>query len=175
MIDDDDDDDATQAPNPPLEIDETEASDEAITETLRFEISSYPADYTVKGLVDKWERKELILPEFQRGYVWKLPKASKLVESFLIGLPVPQIFLYKDRASGKLKVIDGHQRLATLAKFYREQFSDSRIFRLKGVHAPWEGKRYSDLEERDRLQLDDSPLRSIVVQHSPLTTTRAST
>ena len=149
---------------PALAIDETESPEDDETETLRFEIASYPADYTVRGLVDKWRRDELVLPEFQRGYIWNLPKASKLVESFLIGLPVPQIFLYKDRKSGKLKVIDGHQRLVSLARFYSGYFSDKRPFRLQGVHSRWQGKTYADLDEPDRLQLDDSPLRSIVVQ-----------
>jgi hypothetical protein len=151
-------------PVPEFEVDETEGPEDSDVETLRFDIASYPADYTVKVLVQKWQDKQLVIPEFQRAYVWNQPKASKLIESFLIGLPVPQVFLYKDRETQKLLVIDGHQRLKSLAQFYSEQFRDSRIFRLVGVHPRWEGKRYSDLDEPDRLRLDDSPLRSIIVQ-----------
>jgi hypothetical protein len=149
-----------------LEVDQTEVSDDADTDadTLRFDIASYPADYTVKVLVEKWRDEQLVIPEFQRAYVWTLPQASKLIESFLIGLPVPQVFLYKDRETQKLLVVDGHQRLKTLVQFYDQQFGESRVFRLLGVHPRWQGKRYSDLDEPDRLRLDDSPLRSIVVQ-----------
>jgi len=45
--------------------------------------------------------KELKVPDFQRSYVWKLKQASRLIESFLLGLPVPAIFLYEDKADGK--------------------------------------------------------------------------
>lgn len=163
----------TREPIPPaagaddeeLELDETIAPDEEeATETLHFDIASYPADYTVKVLVEKWRDGQLIIPDFQRAYVWTQPQASKLIESFLLGLPVPQVFLYKDRESQKLLVVDGHQRLSTIAQFYNEQFKDLRIFRLAGVHKRWQGKRYSDLDEPDRLRLDDSTLRSIVIQ-----------
>ena len=147
-----------------LEFDDTDTSEEDDAETLHFEIASYPADYTVKVLVEKWRDKQLIIPDFQRAYVWNLPQASKLIESFLLGLPVPQVFLYKDRKSQKLLVVDGHQRLSTISQFYEGQFKDSRIFRLTGVHERWQGKRYTDLDEADRLRLDDSPLRSIVIQ-----------
>jgi Protein of unknown function DUF262 len=156
--------DVEAAAEPELELDETEGLEETEPETLRFEIASYPADYTVEVLVAKWRAGELVIPTFQRAYVWNQPKASKLIESFLIGLPVPQVFLYKDRETGKLLVVDGHQRLSTIARFYDEQFSETRIFRLQGVHARWQGKRYSDLEEQDRRRLDNSPLRSIIVQ-----------
>ena len=147
-----------------LEIDPTELPDEDLPERLEFDISSYPADYTVKVLVEKWRDGQLVIPDFQREYVWTLPQASRLVESFLLGLPVPQVFLYKERASQKLLVVDGQQRLATLARFYDGKFSGNRNFRLTGVHEKWQGKRYQDLDEEDRLRLDDAPLRSIVIQ-----------
>ena len=159
------DDVAVAAPEgPELEVDETDTAEEEAVERLHFDISSYLADYTVKVLVEKWKDKQLVIPDFQRAYVWNMPMASKLIESFLLGLPVPQVFLYKDRSSGKLLVVDGHQRLSTIAQYYSGQFRDRRLFRLTGVHERWQGKRYTDLEEPDRLRLDDSPLRSIVVQ-----------
>lgn len=153
--------DATTADE--LDVEPTDSpADEG--EQVRFEISSYPADYTVGVLVDKWRSGQLVIPEFQREYVWNLPQASRLIESFLLGLPVPQVFLYKERNSPRLLVVDGQQRLSTLAQFYGGVFDEDRAFRLTGVDPRWEGRSYQTLDEDDRLQLDDTPLRSIVIQ-----------
>ena len=133
-------------------------------EPVHFDISSYPADYTVRVLVDKWAKGDLVIPTFQRDYVWKLPQASRLVESFLLGLPVPQVFLYKERETQRLLVVDGQQRLSTLAQFYKGIFDDTRPFKLNGVDPRWQGRNYDSLSEPDRLRLDDTPLRSIVIQ-----------
>jgi hypothetical protein len=67
-------------PVPEFEVDETEEPEGSDVETLRFDIASYPADYTVKVLVQKWQDKQLVIPEFQRAYVWNQPKASKLTD-----------------------------------------------------------------------------------------------
>ncbi len=64
----------------------------------------------------------------------------------------------------KLLVVDGQQRLSTLAQFYDGKFRGTKSFRLQGVHPEWQGRRYQDLSEEDRIRLDDSTLRSIVVQ-----------
>lgn len=128
-----------------------------------YQISSYPADITIKGYLDKWDSKQLIIPEFQRNYVWDQVKASKLVESFLLGLPVPGVFLYKNKGSNKLSVIDGQQRIISAIRFFKNEFNE-KIFRLKNVHPKWDGKTYDELDENDRYQLNDTVLRATVVQ-----------
>lgn len=147
-----------------LQVDATEGPDEEEPERLGFNIASYPADYTVKVLVEKWRDGQLVIPDFQRDYVWTQPQASRLIESFLLGLPVPQVFLYKERTSPQLLVVDGQQRLSTLVQFYDGQFRGERIFRLQGVHQQWHGRSYRELSDDDRMRLDDATLRSIVVQ-----------
>ena len=72
----------------------SEASDGRKQDLTLYEIHYYPADYTLKVLYDKWIQKEIVVPLFQRQYVWKRAQASKLIESFLLGLPVPGIFFY---------------------------------------------------------------------------------
>ena len=149
-----------------LQVDDTEPTDDEEPQNFRFEITSFPTDFTVKVMAQKWLDGQLIIPDFQRRYVWNLPQASRLIESFLLGLPIPQVFLYRERSSPKLLVVDGQQRLATIAKFYTGEFSENRTFRLRGVSSQWDGKSYRDLNEDDKLVLDDSPLRSIVVQQT---------
>ena len=63
-----------------------------------------------------------------------------------------------------INIVDGHQRLATIAHFYSGQFSQTRVFRLQGVNPNWAGKTYLELTDDDRLTLDDATLRSIVIR-----------
>lgn len=74
-------------------------------------------DLTIRQLWDMWLRGELILqPDFQRGYVWDIGRASRYIESIMLDLPTPAIFL-SEVANGDWVVVDGHQRLETLIRY----------------------------------------------------------
>src|SRR6266487_1984121 len=90
----------------------------------QYEIATYPADFTLQVLQTKWDAGELIIPPFQRGFVWTQVQASKLIESFLVGLPVPAIFLYTERGSERSLVVDGQQRLRTIFYFMNGVFGE---------------------------------------------------
>ena len=77
----------------------------------KYKISTYPADFALEVLWSKWRAGKISIPKFQRQFVWKQVQASKLIESFLAGLPVPAVFLYTERKSQKYIVIDGQQKL----------------------------------------------------------------
>jgi hypothetical protein len=79
----------------------------------------------------------------------------------LLGLPVPGIFLVKEQ-TGRLLVLDGHQRLHTLHSFY-DGVIHGEEYRLAGVQERFEGKRYKDLDTEDRRRLDDSIIHATVV------------
>ena len=145
-------------------IEETETDDDDEPQNVRYEIMSYPTDYTVKVIYEKWQSSQLVIPHYQRRYVWNLTQASRLIESLLLGLPIPQVFLYREYSSPTLYVVDGHQRLATIARFYNGKFSDNRDFRLRGVNSDWNGKNYSELSEDDRTTLNDATLRSMIIR-----------
>ena len=67
-------------------------NEEKTSEVSKYRLITYPADFTVEPLVMKLKQGEIVIPTFQRRFVWTVSKASKLIESFLLGLPVPQIF-----------------------------------------------------------------------------------
>lgn len=144
-----------------LEIDDTEESDEV--DNISYEISYYPADITLKGYLDKYDAGQLVMPKFQRQYVWDQVRASKLIESFLLGLPVPGVFLYKERNTNLLKVIDGQQRILTAVWFFKGMFGESK-FRLKKVKEKWLDLTFDQLSDGDQYQLQDSVLRATIVQ-----------
>ena len=134
-------------------------------EVIVYKIANYPADYTLQGLYDKDKEEEILIPPFQRKFVWTFNQASRLIESFLLGLPVPSIFLYKQKESQKLLVIDGQQRLKTIFGYFGNMFPDSRKpFYLKGVNEKWENKSFLDLDDPDKRRLQDSVLRAVIVE-----------
>jgi Protein of unknown function DUF262 len=147
-----------------IEIIDAVGEEEAII-PYEYSITSYGADYPVDGLVKRIKSGAIIVPKFQRGYVWGINQASKFVESLLLGLPVPAIFLSKEAGTNKLLVIDGHQRLRTLQYFYDGIFANSgREFSLRGVPSSFSGATYAGLQEEARRKLDDSIIHAIVVK-----------
>ncbi len=158
---------STDQAEPEIDDDAAREDEETSSGPISYAISSYGADYPVESLVRRVRQGDIFIPAFQRQYVWKLPQASRFVESLLLGLPVPGIFLSKEEETNKLLVIDGQQRLETLRRFYDGEFGDSE-FPLRGVQKPFEGKGYADLEEEDRRKLDDSIIHlTVVKQDSP--------
>ena len=131
----------------------------------KFSIAVSRIDFDVAGLVRRLESEDVFIPDFQRAYVWKPKQASRFIESLLLGLPVPGIFLAKERQTKKLLVIDGQQRLRSLLYFYQGKFPNSRhSFTLKGVHTEFERETYKSLKDAYRRQLDDSVVSATVVE-----------
>ena len=147
--------------------------DESVTPE-RYDITSYGADYDVEGLVRRMNRDEIFIPWFQREFVWTMADASRFIESLLLGLPVPGIFLAKEQETNRLLVIDGQQRLKTLQFFYggyfnpNEEKKTQRVFKLVRVQQKFENLTYSELDESDRIKLDNSIIHATVIkQESP--------
>lgn len=140
-----------------------------------YDIVTYPADFTLEVLVGKLAKNppEIQIPPFQRKFVWSQAQASKLIESFLLGLPVPPIFLYTDPNNIQL-VVDGQQRLKSIAYFFEGYFGPEDrglrpVFRLSGLNerSPYNGVTYKELEDKDRTafrKLNDSVLRAFVIK-----------
>lgn len=143
---------------------EEEADEELVPQTHRLKFMQYPADYTLRVLFDKWERGQLLIPNYQRGFVWSHTQASRLVESFLLGLPIPQIFLFQPYSGHTLEVVDGQQRLSTIAQFFSGASPKWGKFPLRGVMANWNGRTYSELTQEDQQTLDDAVLRAIIIR-----------
>jgi hypothetical protein len=130
---------------------------------IQYSITSYGADYPVDGLVRRLQSDSIFIPPFQRKFVWKKAQASRFIESLLLGLPVPGVFLAKEADSQRLLVIDGQQRLRTLQFFYEGVFQKSE-FDLVDVDPKFEGLTYRTLLEEDRRRLNDSIVHATVVK-----------
>lgn len=106
-------------------LDDEIDNDESEIAIFKYSITSYGADYPVDGLVKRLRDGNIFIPSFQREYVWNLSDASGFIESLLLGLPVPGVFLAREDDTQKLLVIDGQQRLKSLEFFYNGIFLPS--------------------------------------------------
>lgn len=143
----------------------TEIEDVAENEnnSIYYSVASYGADYAVDGVISRLKKNQIIVPDFQRKYVWDIKKASRFIESLIIGLPVPGIFLSRDNNSNGMLIVDGQQRLLTLQKFYDGTFNGKK-FKLSGVCPELEGLNYESLSADDRGRLDDAIIHATIIK-----------
>lgn len=100
----------------------TEAEDDVDDSAVRqYDITASPNDFNIRTIFDFVEEGLVKIPGFQRNYVWDIKRASKLIESIIIGLPIPQIFLYEEKRDSFM-VIDGQQRLMSIYYFKKQRF-----------------------------------------------------
>ncbi len=142
-------------------IEDPQDGDEELEGIVRYSITSYGADMPVEKLVERLDREDIFIPPFQRQFVWTQAQASRFIESLLIGLPVPEIFLFREPDSGRLMVVDGQQRLRTLQCF-REGILRGREFRLVGVSGEFQGKTYKDLTYDDQREFNEFLLHATI-------------
>ncbi len=158
-------------------LNSTNANDEEVEDLIdesvapvRYEITSFGIDFDVDGLNRRLQRGEIIIPGFQRNYIWNIKDASRFIESLLLGLPVPGIFLSRDIDSGKYVVIDGQQRLKSIQFFYQGVFNPSldsrtqRVFKLTGVQKQFEDMTYADLDPKNEIDFNNSVIHATVVK-----------
>jgi hypothetical protein len=112
------------------------------------------------NFVDALSRSDYmqLRPFYQRRARWDEDRQSRLIESFIINIPVPPIFLY-ERAFNSYEVMDGQQRITAIADFYHNKF------RLKGLDL-WpelNGLTYLELPNKIRSGLDRRSISSIVL------------
>lgn len=149
----------TFSPRPILSV---QTSDDAINQKyvsgevrIVTEQARYPLN-TIAGMVDSPDYE--LNPEFQRRHRWAQEKQSRLIESFIMNVPVPPIFLYEDDYS-HFEVMDGLQRLTAISSFYRGDLE------LTGLTewAELNGRTYAQLPEQVRRGIDRRYLSSIIL------------
>lgn len=99
----------------------TEDIEEQFEYPIEFNLTPSPNDFNIKTLFDFVISGVIKIPSFQRNYVWDIKRASKLIESIIMGLPIPQLFFY-ERDKNNFEVIDGQQRLMTIYYFMKKRF-----------------------------------------------------
>lgn len=119
-----------------------------------------PYDYSVDQLTSHVEKGKILLIEvpYQREYVWDDAKASRLIESLLLNVPIPVCY-FAENEDGTWEVIDGLQRVHSIVRFLKNEFS------LRGLSVLGElnGKTFRELPSRDQRRIESRTLRFVVI------------
>jgi uncharacterized protein with ParB-like and HNH nuclease domain len=124
-------------------------------------------EFTVEFLVGKYlkdietDENDIFVPDYQRDFVWDEIRQSKLIESVTLGLPIPIVFMAED-SNGRLEIVDGSQRIRTLAAFLEDDLTLTALDRLTELNE----LKYSDLPKSRQKKINNTPIRMIVLSES---------
>lgn len=130
-----------------------------------YNIDTWGADLSFRELITMYSEDELLKPELQRNYVWDRAEASRFIESLLLGLPVPSIFLAKVQ-NEKTLIIDGYQRIMTVYEYVHQGIfsKDGKVFKLSNtnkINPKWRGKAFSELTDTEQRKIKSTTIHSI--------------
>ena len=132
-----------------------------------YNINSWGADLSFREIINMYKDNDLIKPELQRKYVWTKEEASRFIDSVLLGLPVPSIFLAKEPDETML-IIDGFQRIMTVFDFVNGVFSgDGRLFKLtntENINIHWRGKSFEELTVEEKRRIKNTTIHAIIFE-----------
>jgi hypothetical protein len=121
-------------------------------------VVTQPVDLSVQTLIEQWDSKLLTLPDINREYVWDNGKASRLIESLILNIPIPVLY-FAETSDAKYEIIDGHQRVRSIVRYLSNQFSLSGVAVLR----EYKGSRFHKLPEREQRFLKMRTLRTILI------------
>ncbi len=160
-------------------IEEQKVSEElAWTDVLEKEISNArnslrteKMDISFGELISMYENEELIIdPEFQRLFRWNEEQKTKFIESLLLGIPIPTIFVAEVKETGKWEIVDGLQRVSTVISFFgilknipAHQKNGWKLGRGKFITS-FDGKSFKELPLKNHINIRRSTCRVEVIK-----------
>ena len=134
----------------------------------RQDIKSDKMDMSFGEIINMYINEEIIIsPEYQRAFRWDTKKQTDFIESILLGIPFPSIFVATDK-DGKWELIDGLQRVSTVLSFFGElkKLPDKNNLMLKagGLLPQLEGVTLTDLPMDLKLSIKRTPCRVEIIQ-----------
>ena len=124
-----------------------------------------PYDLSVSSLVDDIDAGRLLLRmDYQRSYIWDDAKASRLIESLLLNVPIPVCY-FAENEDGTLEVVDGQQRLQSIWRFISDKVPHEDRLTLRGITVLSEisGSTFEKLSQRDQRRVMNRTIRCIVI------------
>lgn len=121
-------------------------------------------EFPVSVIVDKFQegletdQAELYIPDYQREFVWSNIQKSRFIESLLLNIPIPYVFVADiGNDDGRLEIVDGSQRIRTLYHFLNDKFTLNGLKKLTSAN----GFKYSDFTPARKLRFDRKTIRMI--------------
>ena len=122
-------------------------------------------EFTIELIVSKYledfdtNENEIFVPDYQREFTWDEQRQSKFIESIILGLPIPLMFLAENE-KGRLEIVDGSQRIRTLAAFLKDELKLSGLNKLTNLNQ----MKFSSLPASRQRKIKNSPLKTIVLR-----------
>ena len=123
-------------------------------------------DWSIREFKAMVEEGDLVLqPDYQRNYVMDATKASRLIESILMDVPIPVVYLAEE-ADSTYSVIDGQQRLTSFISFMQGHFPDGKPFSLRGlkVLSHLNRKLFSELDRSQQSKIKKTTIHTIIIK-----------
>ena len=132
----------------------------------------FNTDWTAATIVQQIERGNIDLdPKFQRRSAWDIQRKSRLIESLVIGLPIPNVVLAENREHrGRFIVIDGKQRLSSLFGFMSEKTAEPFALKNLNIRTDLNGIDFASLKGKfsaDATFLENAPIRTVIIRNWP--------
>lgn len=132
-----------------------EAQVKARQQDVKYDLRDFTVDYLVRAFGDDL----FFIPEYQREFIWPERTKSRFIESVVLGLPIPMLFV-ADLADGRLEIVDGAQRIQTL-----EQFVANDLVLTDAPLIPaLEGFKFNDLPVPQQRKFLTRALRIVVLE-----------
>lgn len=128
-----------------------------LQERVDYDIRDYPIEF----IVSKFDSEDYFIPEYQREFIWSSSDQARFIESLLLDLPIPLLFL-SDTVEGKLEIVDGVQRINTLSAFLNGGLVLCNLKKITEVN----GFNFKDLPPAQQRRLQSKALRVIVLRAS---------
>lgn len=128
-------------------------------ESIRKEIKFSTIDFPIESILLNLEKGRFFIPSYQREYVWDEDRKVRFIESILMGLPIPFMFLYREKSTGKLEIVDGAQRIQALREYVSNSLTLSKLDKLKLLNL----KKFNDLPEKYQDIFLTTALRMIIL------------
>lgn len=131
-------------------------------------IRTTAVDFSFGELLNLHNDQEIIIrPEYQRLFRWTNEKRSRLIESIILGLPIPPIFLIEGE-NGVLELIDGLQRTSSVIQFLDNEAIDQPELILSGcdIIEALNGLKFEDLPPAIKMKIKRTPIRATIINKS---------
>lgn len=124
-------------------------------------------EFTIQIIVQKYsegheeDENEIFVPEYQRDFTWDKYRQSKFIESVILGLPIPLIFVAENH-DGRLEIVDGSQRTRTLHAFMTDKLTLNNLEKMSHLN----GFKFSDFPKSRQRKIGNIPMRMIVLSEN---------
>ena len=134
-----------------------------------YNINSWGADLSFRELITMYDEDELLKPELQRNYIWDKVEASRFIDSLLLGLPVPSIFLANNDEDCKL-IVEGYQRIMSMYDVVTDiRSKHKKVIKLsvsEEINERWHGKAFKELSPAEQRKIRSTTIHSIIFEQA---------